>query len=371
MNEAFLQSICENPEDDAVRLIYADWLEENGDPRGEFIRAQVELAQLTADSPRRRELAFRGHQLLEQHGGEWAAPVRPFVEEWHFRRGFIDKMTVSAKTLVEHGEELFRLAPIERFRLTGANGDISFLAALPARASITSLDLIANDLPADVLTAIADNPALRNLKRLVLCFNPIGQRGAELLCADSICPVLNEIQCGGNGLDRQTRERLEARFGARLSFDYTREDDYLYPFQANGWSYWRAGLGEDFTQILLLSGRSDLETLLFDFEGNLIESQLSASDGAKWDDAFDYRAEQLKMKPAVVRVKRFDTADGEGLSDYEGYWFEDFDDFSLSTVEDRASRLQFLQAVWFREGQFKYTAGNGPWIDKTGENVAT
>src|SRR5436305_312137 len=146
MNEAFLQSICENPEDDAVRLIYADWLEENGDPCGEFIRAQVELALLTADSPRRRELAFRAHQLLGLHGEEWAAPLRPFVEEWHFRRGFIDNVTVSAKTLIAHGEELFRLAPIQRFRLTGANGDIGFLSALPPWASITSLDLIANDL---------------------------------------------------------------------------------------------------------------------------------------------------------------------------------------------------------------------------------
>ena len=32
-DEAFLQAIRENPDDDAPRLIYADWLEERGDPR--------------------------------------------------------------------------------------------------------------------------------------------------------------------------------------------------------------------------------------------------------------------------------------------------------------------------------------------------
>src|SRR5262249_36968134 len=37
-HRAFLDAILEAPEDDAVRLIYADWLEEQGDPRGEFIR---------------------------------------------------------------------------------------------------------------------------------------------------------------------------------------------------------------------------------------------------------------------------------------------------------------------------------------------
>ena len=39
-DEAFLQAIIDNPDDDAPRLIYADWLEERGDPRGEFIRVQ-------------------------------------------------------------------------------------------------------------------------------------------------------------------------------------------------------------------------------------------------------------------------------------------------------------------------------------------
>src|SRR5262245_50020718 len=45
--EALLQTIFDNPDDDAPRLIYADWLEERGDPvnvaRAEFIRVQIEL----------------------------------------------------------------------------------------------------------------------------------------------------------------------------------------------------------------------------------------------------------------------------------------------------------------------------------------
>ena len=42
LHEAFLADILANPHEDAVRLIYADWLEEQGDPasmdRSSFIR---------------------------------------------------------------------------------------------------------------------------------------------------------------------------------------------------------------------------------------------------------------------------------------------------------------------------------------------
>jgi uncharacterized protein (TIGR02996 family) len=44
--EAFLQAIIESPEDDAPRLVYADWLEERGDPRGEFLRLECRLRSL-------------------------------------------------------------------------------------------------------------------------------------------------------------------------------------------------------------------------------------------------------------------------------------------------------------------------------------
>ena len=41
--QAFLRAVIENPDDDAPRLIYADWLDEQGQSeRAEFIRVQVE-----------------------------------------------------------------------------------------------------------------------------------------------------------------------------------------------------------------------------------------------------------------------------------------------------------------------------------------
>jgi uncharacterized protein (TIGR02996 family) len=57
---AFLRAIANAPEDDAPRLIYADWLEERGDPRAEYVRLELELHHIDErDSVRRLELELR------------------------------------------------------------------------------------------------------------------------------------------------------------------------------------------------------------------------------------------------------------------------------------------------------------------------
>jgi uncharacterized protein (TIGR02996 family) len=44
-DSAFIRAIVARPDDDTVRLVYADWLEERGDPRGEFLRLEAALAR--------------------------------------------------------------------------------------------------------------------------------------------------------------------------------------------------------------------------------------------------------------------------------------------------------------------------------------
>ncbi len=46
-DEAFLRAILAYPEDDTPRLIYADWLEERGDPRAELLRQVWHLPRLS------------------------------------------------------------------------------------------------------------------------------------------------------------------------------------------------------------------------------------------------------------------------------------------------------------------------------------
>jgi uncharacterized protein (TIGR02996 family) len=70
--EGFLQAIRAEPNDDAHRLVYADWLDDNGDPdRAEFIRVQCELARCPEGHGRRAALAAREGELLEAHRLTW------------------------------------------------------------------------------------------------------------------------------------------------------------------------------------------------------------------------------------------------------------------------------------------------------------
>ena len=65
--EAFLQRIRAYPDDDAQRLIFADWLDEQGDPRGRFVRVQLALAHLPDGDRARGALVAEERQLLDAH----------------------------------------------------------------------------------------------------------------------------------------------------------------------------------------------------------------------------------------------------------------------------------------------------------------
>src|SRR5262245_3628070 len=79
--EALLQAIRDDPEDDAPRLVYADWLEEHRQPeRAEFIRVQCELAGCPAEPGRLRELQERESALLNAHEKSWLEPLARILD---------------------------------------------------------------------------------------------------------------------------------------------------------------------------------------------------------------------------------------------------------------------------------------------------
>ena len=89
----FLQAILDNPDDDTPRLVYADWLDENGDPeRAELIRIQCEEAKLDAGNPRLGELMSRGMDLLSANGKRWMRDLPKLAQRYcqpGFDRGFV------------------------------------------------------------------------------------------------------------------------------------------------------------------------------------------------------------------------------------------------------------------------------------------
>ena len=78
-----LAAIYAAPEDDGLRLVYADALLERGDPRGELIALQCR-GELDRDQRRREK------ELLEVHGKAWLGDLAPIVMGgYRFERGFL------------------------------------------------------------------------------------------------------------------------------------------------------------------------------------------------------------------------------------------------------------------------------------------
>src|SRR5688572_19054059 len=110
----FLRAILENPDDDTPRLIYADWLDDNGDPtRAEFIRLQCDLARLDETDPRRGALEARCRELEYDHREGWRGEAATFGRGHTFERGFIERIEFDKYTeFLNAAPRLFGLAPI-------------------------------------------------------------------------------------------------------------------------------------------------------------------------------------------------------------------------------------------------------------------
>jgi uncharacterized protein (TIGR02996 family) len=81
---ALLEAIRAAPDDDAPRLVYADWLDEHGQPeRAEFIRVQCELARRKSPELRQRE-----KELQARHHDNFAGPLAASHLRFRFHRGF-------------------------------------------------------------------------------------------------------------------------------------------------------------------------------------------------------------------------------------------------------------------------------------------
>jgi uncharacterized protein (TIGR02996 family) len=82
----FLRSILAAPEDDGPRHVFADWLSARGDPRGEFINLQCDLARRSPDE-RPEHLLARERELQRDHAqalaGAWYHPDIAL----HYERG--------------------------------------------------------------------------------------------------------------------------------------------------------------------------------------------------------------------------------------------------------------------------------------------
>jgi uncharacterized protein (TIGR02996 family) len=125
-HDALVRAICESPDDDTPRLIFADFLEESGEAaRAEFVRSQVELARTPDWEPfavlcrtRRTEWSEAGEPFRNA-----LPPLGPDVT-WHdqpFRRGLGWRVNVrNLHVWKDIAPRLYERAPVGELHLNPA-----------------------------------------------------------------------------------------------------------------------------------------------------------------------------------------------------------------------------------------------------------
>jgi uncharacterized protein (TIGR02996 family) len=141
--QAFLDDIIAHPDDDVPRLVFADWLDDQGESeRAEFIRLQCRLATLNDSDPERAALRMREDDLLDEYGARWAGPLRNLASQWLFRRGFLEAVEVTV-TATQRIRTLLDNAPVRSLRLVTRGEELpGVLAAGPCLRRVRALALV-------------------------------------------------------------------------------------------------------------------------------------------------------------------------------------------------------------------------------------
>ncbi len=222
-DEAFLQAIAAAPDDDdAPRLVYADWLEERGDSeRAEFIRVQVALSRnadgagdLPADVIAR--LKGRERSLLSRNKKRWLQPLRELKAEGtthpELWRGFAEDVAMDAAAFLERGEELWRVCPVKRLRLRNIDGLARQLSQCSALARASHLELGGKPpLTAMALRTLWESPHLTGLQALSLDGAPLTDADLSSLASSTVAPSLRRLKLSGAQITGATLPVLLAR----------------------------------------------------------------------------------------------------------------------------------------------------------------
>jgi uncharacterized protein (TIGR02996 family) len=249
-SQQFLAAIQASPDDDAPRLVYADWLQKRGDLRGEFISIQCRLAgmEIDPDDEARAQLQARQWELFDEHAAAWLAEVGLLPNEGAFHRGFVEEVSVQFARLQAAHELLGQSAVVRELQifrrpdasslghkllrellswewlrlLRGLNlaenylgaGAIRILVEAPWFANLTSLELEDNDIGDEGAAALAEARHFGMLRELGLAKNTLVH--APALAQSPALARLSSLDLRKNPLNEDTRALLRRQFGRRV-----------------------------------------------------------------------------------------------------------------------------------------------------------
>ncbi|MCE9568304.1 MAG: TIGR02996 domain-containing protein [Planctomycetes bacterium] len=177
--EPFLDAICDNIDDDTPRLVFADWLQENGDDaRAEFIRIQCSqyrrvhpeyenpAVRNKVFTPELRKAYIRQRQLRIDNFDRWISPFPEWSSgsTWAFQRGFAYFFAPTGRQWVKDGPRVRQLTPVELLRITRTDDLARQLFDSPILVGIKRLHL--PDIDNDGVRALSKSAALDSLTEL-------------------------------------------------------------------------------------------------------------------------------------------------------------------------------------------------------------
>jgi uncharacterized protein (TIGR02996 family) len=117
INEQMLKNIAESPDDDGLRLAYADWLEKQGEAnQAAYIRLALAIASAHPGHPELPEWKRQAGIAERTHARAWAQAMVPGLWGVSFRRGFPEKASIPIAATVQGdpGHDRDPLAAMDR-----------------------------------------------------------------------------------------------------------------------------------------------------------------------------------------------------------------------------------------------------------------
>jgi uncharacterized protein (TIGR02996 family) len=216
----FLAAILANPDDKKARLIYADLLQDRGDPRGDFIALQCARADLSVDDPRGAELDDSIAALLKKHKKAWTGACgEARGSRWEYRRGFVEKLSIDAAHLLANAAAIFAAEPLAElniWKIDESPGGLAPLLELPLHR-IKRLSLARCALTEDDYQALARATTLGAVESLDLTNGGSVEQPVWPLAAATSLPKLRELKLTGAMIGDDQMETLARSTKLRIT----------------------------------------------------------------------------------------------------------------------------------------------------------
>jgi uncharacterized protein (TIGR02996 family) len=222
--DALLQAICETPDDDAPRLVYADWLEEHGDPRqAELIRVQIELARGPEKVREAKPLTSKLSELWE-YFDQWQFAIGDWRQQalHNYDRGFPKEWKGTTESFLSRCEHWWRFGPITELTLDfdtagkSSSEDADRVARCPILGNVREIHLSGRRLTDEWVKAFLGSPFSSRWKAVSLRSKQLTDR----LCQPIAKSVLSGTNCHlriySSQISPEGRSVLEQAFAGRL-----------------------------------------------------------------------------------------------------------------------------------------------------------